>query len=63
MAYVTKPALIPRDFGFITPVEEKPPAKVTKPKPKKKKVQTKKPKKPTVKKPTKKLGRKLPWKV
>ncbi len=63
MAYVTKPALIPSDFGFFEPIEEKkkkPVGKVVK-KPKKKK-----PKKPklVVKKPTKKkLGRKLPWKV
>ena len=72
MAYVTRPALLPADFGLSTseqqpPVEKKlPEKKVPKKKlPKKKKEIKKKkpitPKKTKAKKPAK--GRTLPWKV
>jgi hypothetical protein len=50
MAYVTKPALIPSDFGFTEPVEKK---KVS---------EKQKPKKVQPKKPKKSRKRTLPWK-
>ncbi len=65
MAYVTRPALIPRDFGFPEPDEEKTVQVVEKVsrkrKPKKnqpKKPGTKKPKKSGTKKPKKSLTKK-----
>ena len=65
MAYVTRPALLPADFGYSLEEEKSKPNKPKKaPKvkvPKKKVV-----KKPAVKKPATKVvkkGRKLPWKV
>ena len=70
MAYVTKPALLPADFG-LSASEKLPPIEKKLPKKKKtiKKAIKKKPvapKKTKAKKPTPKKtikGRKLPWKV
>ena len=60
MAYVTKPALIPADFGFQVP------QKKSTPKPKApKKNPSKKPARKPVQKPVRKAvpKRKLPWKA
>ena len=76
MAYVTRPALLPRDFGF-TPIDseslesEKKPKETPKKKkqPRKKPQGVKKPNKATKPKPgakpagPKRKGRKLPWKT
>jgi hypothetical protein len=60
MAYATKPALLPKDFGFETPKSK--PSQPQKPK-KKKTVKKKKKKKPVNKSVTKRVVRKLPWKT
>ena len=66
MAYVTRPALVPADFGYsLEKVEEKPTVKAVKPKPAPKVKVIKKKKKNTKKLVVKiaKKGRVLPWKV
>jgi hypothetical protein len=65
MAYVTRPALVPADFGFpLEKVDQKSKEKTPKPKVSKPKVskKTKKVVKKVVPKVSKK-GRSLPWKV
>lgn len=67
MAYVTRPALVPADFGYPAQEIEQPKTvkKSVKRKPAKKTKVTKKVvvKKAVAKKVIKKKGRKLPWKV
>lgn len=66
MAYVTKPALLPADFGFTAESENKPKKLVKSKKASKSKAKSKG-KKQSAKKPTKKpkvqTKRKLPWKT
>jgi len=68
MAYVTKPALLPSDFGFPSapqasePVKEKVPKKKPRPKKKKKKPTSVKSASPGKPKSIQKK-RKLPWKT
>ena len=67
MAYVTRPALLPSDFGYSLKEEKPNPTKPkTAPKKKVKAPKKKLDKKPVVKKAVGKVvkkGRKLPWKV